>query len=85
VAQKGKAQELHAACDTPSDMSPTIVRQWPKSQEPEAVESRYLLLLGGPGSARKIFPRKDRWTADLSTALRFGRDDKGKGGASKAE
>src|ERR1700761_8464724 len=32
VAQKGKAQELQAACDTPSDMTPTIVRVWPKSQ-----------------------------------------------------
>jgi hypothetical protein len=42
VAQKGKDQELQAACDTPSDMSPTIVRLWPKSQEPQ---------VGGPGLA----------------------------------
>src|SRR6202453_2141419 len=32
---------------------------------------------------RKTFPGKDRWTADLSTALRSGRDDKGEGGASR--
>jgi hypothetical protein len=31
------------------------------------------------------FPREDRWTADLSTALRFGRDDKGECGISKGE
>jgi hypothetical protein len=30
---------------------------------------------------RKTFPGKDRRSADLSTALRSGRDDKGKGGA----
>jgi hypothetical protein len=36
-------------------------------------------------SGRKTFPGKDRWNADLSTALRFGRDDKGSGGASSKE
>ena len=44
------------------------------------------IALGGPkahdSSGRKTFPGKDRWTADLSTTLRSGRDDKGEGGAS---
>jgi hypothetical protein len=31
----------------------------------------------------KHFQEEDRWTADLSTTLRSGRDDKGEGGASR--
>jgi hypothetical protein len=33
----------------------------------------------------KNIPRKGRQHRDLSTALRFGRDDKGEGGASMGE
>ena len=33
-------------------------------------------------SGRRTFPGKVRWTADLSTPLRSGRDDKGEDGAS---
>src|SRR5580692_7801902 len=35
-----------------------------------------------PPLCRKTFPRESRRTADLSTALRFGRDDKGEGSTS---
>src|ERR1700683_3736096 len=42
------------------------------------------IALGGPkahdASGRITFPGKVRWTADLSTTLRSGRDDKGEGG-----
>src|ERR1700728_1146947 len=51
-----------------------------------AEQNPLLIALGGPkahdSSGRKTFPGKDRWTADLSTTLRSGRDDKREGGAS---
>jgi hypothetical protein len=54
-----------------------------------AEKSLFFITLGGPraqdSSGRKTFPGKDRWTADLSTALRSGRDDKGEWDASSGE
>src|SRR5580658_3436326 len=51
-----------------------------------AEQKLFFITLGDPKahdfSGRRTFPGKDRWTADLSTTLRSGRDDKGEGGAS---
>src|ERR1700689_407923 len=53
-----------------------------------AEQNPVFITLGGPTahnfSGRKTFPEKDRWNADLSTALlrSSGRDDKGEGGTS---
>ena len=50
-----------------------------------AEQKLFFITLGGPKahdfSGRKTFPGKVRWTADLSTTLRSGRDDKGEDGA----